>query len=394
MLVQDTSGLAEGISQASSALSKGLMERAKKQRLQSIQNMSMEDPYQPTQPQQGGTVLSNTVGEPDQQGVEGATPSAQIPQEVKPIYQQKYEQQQGRVQLLKKQAALLRGEGYPEEAKSKELEAYHTETMAQNEMLAQRKQVRSEFTEERKYETKKGEKGAEKIESIQESLAKKRMAIDMAKSSVESGDVGQFSKANIAKRLGIPELQTAKGSQLITASKEHLLGNMSRVSAKGQNIWFEKRLDDMFAKVGQSAEANLTSLEMLDGEVLMDEALTSKYQELEAQDIEKYGYAKGDLTKRARKETEQLDQKIFDRSIYRMRKLQEEEMGMKSLRRKVGKQVIEGTPLTMGTANLYIRKFGDLKTALSAAKKNGYRIPSKDEIDFYEKSSRDIRGEE
>ena len=264
---------------------------------------------------------------------------------------------------------------------------------AQRAQLEQEKRTGKQFIEERKFQAKRGEEGEKRIGAVQEGLVKKRMALDMARGAVESDNVGQFSKANLAQRLGIPELQTAQGAQLITASKENLLSNMSRVSARAQNVWFEKRLNDMFPKIGQSKEANLTVQEMLEGEELLDEALVSKYQELEDQDMEKYGYPKGDLEKRARKEIEPLEEKIFERTSYRMRQLEEDQAGAKAIQRRVGKEVMNGTPLTIGMANMYIRKFGDVKQALSAAKKNGYRIPSKEDIIFYEKAPRQARKE-
>ena len=111
------------------------------------------------------------------------------------------------------------------------------------------KQNTRNFHEDRKYHTDLAKKGLEHVNSLRESLPRKASALQMARNAVQSGEVGAFSKANLAQILGRPELQNASGSALLTASKENLLSIMARVSGRAQNQWFERRASSMFAQL-------------------------------------------------------------------------------------------------------------------------------------------------
>ena len=171
------------------------------------------------------------------------------------------------------------------------------------------------FVEDRKYHSEKIKEAEKKVSGLREALPRKKVANSMAMNAVQSGEVGAFSLANLAERTGFKELATAKGAQLSTASKENLLSNMSRVSAKAQNQWFEQRLSSMFPQVGQSREANETIMEMLQAEVDTDEAYMKNYDKISDEDRKKFGYVREDIEKRARKETEKEETEIFDRML-------------------------------------------------------------------------------
>lgn len=244
------------------------------------------------------------------------------------------------------------------------------------------KEERDKFEADRSYHTGFSKESDKQANSLRESLPKKEMSLNYARQAVESGDIGYFSPDKLADATGVDLFRTAKGAQLITAGKENLLSNMSRVSAKGQNQWFEQRLNSMFAKIGQSEEANLTVQEMLEGELAIDQAYLSAFDNLASQDQEKYGFEKKDIEKRARNFIKPYEKEVMNRSSYRMKQLEEKEKGLNKMQAEVGKNVIKGTPLTMAMANLYVKKFGKEK-ALSVAEKNGYKIPTKEEFMIY-----------
>lgn len=234
------------------------------------------------------------------------------------------------------------------------------------------------FQKERDYHTQFSKPIEEKVEKLRESLPKKENALNLARDAIETGDVGFFSKDNLAGATGIDAFRTAKGAQLITAGKENLLSNMSRTSARAQNLWFEQRLNSMFGKIGQSREANLTVQEMLEGELALDKLYEDTFDELSEEDDSKYGYVKKDIDKRVHNAIKDKSKEIFNRQSYRIRELEEQEMGLEKLRAKIGKNVIKGTPLTFAMAKLYKDKFGE--NALQVAKKNGYYIPTIEEF--------------
>jgi len=243
------------------------------------------------------------------------------------------------------------------------------------------KTVREDKIEERKYHTGYSKAAEEKANSIRESLPKKEMSLDLARSAVENADLSYFSRDKLADITGSDLFRTAKGAQLVTAAKENLLSSMGRVSARAQNIWFEQRLNSMFPKIGQSREANLTVQEMLEGEAQMDKAYLGEFDRLVKEDESKYGFVRKDIEKRARDAVKPIEKDIMKRTTYRMREIEEQELGLSSIKQKVGKNVIKGTPLTLAMAKLYKEKFKE--NALDMAEKNGYYIPTIEEFQAF-----------
>lgn len=260
---------------------------------------------------------------------------------------------------------------------------------AEESRLRKEKYQHQKFLEERKYHTDYSKKAEENISKIHEMLPGLENSLDLVRDSVESGNVGAFSWANLSRRLGLPELQSAKGKQLETAVKENLLSNMSRVSARAQNIWFEQRLNSMIAQAGTSKEANLSAQEVLEAELAMKRSYLTAFERIAEEDEQKYGYVRKDAEKRAHAASKPLEKQVFDRQVYRLKDLEEQEKGDSSLKKSVGQKVTKGTPLTIRMAKFYKEKFGD--KALEVAKKNGYFVPTVDEVKLYMERPREYR---
>ncbi len=251
------------------------------------------------------------------------------------------------------------------------------------------KRKREDFQADRSYHSSYSKKAEEEVENIRSNLSKKQMSLALSRDAVESGEVGAFSLANLAQRLNIPEWQTMKGAQLETAIKENLLSNMSRVSAKGQNIWFEKRLNSMMAQIGKSKESNLAAQEILEGEVAMDESYVNNFDRLAKEDMDKYKFVKKDISQRAHSAAKYEEKQIFKRTSYRLKELEEQEKGLSQIKEKVGKNVEKGTPLTFAMAKLYKEKFKE--NALNVAEKNGYYIPTIEEYQMIRANPQEFR---
>lgn len=248
---------------------------------------------------------------------------------------------------------------------------------------------RTTFESDRAFHTKYSQKDVEEANQLRSSLPKKELALDLSRNAVESGETDYFSLNKLADATGIDLFRTAKGAQLIAAGKENLLSNMSRASAKAQNVWFEQRLNSVFPKIGQSNEANMTVQEMLEGEELLDRAYLNSFDKIASEDTEKYGYERKDIKKRAFDEIKPIERQIIKRSSYKMKEIEEREKGLSKMKSEVGKNVIKGTPLTMAMAKLYVDKFGD--NALDVAKKNGYDIPTYEEFEIYNMTPQEYR---
>jgi hypothetical protein len=252
--------------------------------------------------------------------------------------------------------------------------------MATSEMNRRKLEQDRSFAE-RKFHTEGTKDIKKKISTVRESVPRKKMALTMSRDAIESGNIGSLSWANLAERTGFKELQSAKGSQLATASKENLLSNMSRVSARAQNQWFEQRLSSMFPQVGQSQAANLTAQVMIESELEMEENFLNTYERLAQEDKEKYGYVREDIEDRIYKELSGKDDDILNKAMYRTRQIYEDELGSSELEKMADKKVPSGTPLTPYMAKIMTKKYDQsFDRTIENAKKLGYRIPTKEEF--------------
>ena len=269
--------------------------------------------------------------------------------------------------------------------------AQHAKDISLRENREREKLERERFESERTYHTGFSKEAEKEVEGLRNSLPKKEMSLNFARDAIQNGDVSYFSLDKLADVTNQDLFRTAKGAQLITASKENLLSNMSRVSAKGQNQWFEQRLNTMFPKIGQNQEANLTVQEMLEGEVAMDKAYLNEFDRISEEDQKNYGFVKKDINKRAHNAAKAKQKEIFQRTTFRMKEIEEVEKGLSELKKEVGKNVPRGTPLTLAMAKLYRDKFG--KEAQAVAKKNGYYIPSVEEYKVFRSTPQEFREE-
>lgn len=245
---------------------------------------------------------------------------------------------------------------------------------------------------DRAYHSQYTLKQDEKVNALRESIPRKEMALNFSRDALNSENVSFFSPDKLADATGLDVFRTAKGAQLIAAGKENLLSNMSRVSARAQNVWFEQRLNSVFPKIGQSVEANMTVQEMIEAEVAMDKAYLSAYDRISEDDEKNFGYKRSDIEKRARAEVKPLENHIMKRASLRMKELHEQEEGLTKMKERVGENVVRGTPLTLAMAKLYVNKFGK-ENALAVAEKNGYYIPTKEEFVSFQKTPTEFREE-
>lgn len=245
------------------------------------------------------------------------------------------------------------------------------------------------FESERAYHTQFSKPIEEKATALRGLLPKQEMAIDYARNAIESGEVGAFTMNHLADIFNADSLRNAKGAQLILASKEQLIPNLGRISAKAQNIFMEKRIASMIPQIGLKDEANLTMQEMIEGEAAIDRAYLSELDRLTEQDMKEYGFTRKDIDKRARSNANVKEKEIVKRTSYRMKEIEENSKGLSKVKKEVGKNVSKGTPLTLAMAKLYQEKFGD--NALKVAEKNGYYIPTKEEFMMFEQRPSEFR---
>lgn len=240
------------------------------------------------------------------------------------------------------------------------------------------------FLKERDWQTKQGEKFAADISGLRKSLPLKEAALRQARTALESENLGMFSKDYLADITGIPALRTASGAALNLAVKENLFSNLSRVSAKAQNLWLEKVMAGAFPQKGQTKQANLMVQEALEAEMKLDQAKMEIYNQLAEQDRQRQGYVQGDtIEQRTYNALEPIEKDILDRTTYRSRVLYENEKGTKKLQELANKKAPQGTPLTRTMFQVFLQKTGSPEEAIKRAKQLGYIIYNNDKVQEY-----------
>jgi len=244
-----------------------------------------------------------------------------------------------------------------------------------------KKENTRKFETERAYHTQFTKKVDDKMSALRTALSKKEFALKQAKEAVLSGEIGPFSLANIAERTGYKELQSVKGAQLLTAAKENLIGNISRVGAKAQNMWIEQRFASQFPEIGKPQETNEMATAILEGEMEMDKNVLTSYERLSKEDENKYGFVKKDIEQRAYKEADIKNEEVLNKTSYVTRDIYEREKGIGWLDENKNRRAVKGTYLTPSMAKVFIYEFkGDKEKALQKAEQLGYQIPTQEEV--------------
>lgn len=428
LVLQDPSGLAQGITGAGSALGQALQtlgtrKYEKEQKQEEIKRLRNLEEEKRLRTQKGGTVLQGLLSQlkPNAsiKDVQGIMAQA-IKQGVDPSIVQNFAQQytpiikeQARTQAAQSFLQNILGQGAPQgdiveegEISTPQGTVYEQldgvpNGMTQSKIDAlisspypelqalgkqydnKRIEARKNFVEDRNFHAKGLAKTEENIEKLRKTLPRRERVLNLARSAIESGEIGQFSQNRIADIIGGPigdALRTKSGAQFGLAAKENLVTNLGEISARGVNMFMEQRLLDAFSKVGQSEAANLAVQDFFEAENDIEKAYLKEYDRLAAEDERRFGYKRNDLAKRATEASKDEEQKIFNRSSVRQRQLQEREKGVPWMYKQTEKKVEKGTPLTPEMYRIFIEKLGDPEKALIRAKQLGYKIYPPNEL--------------
>lgn len=230
------------------------------------------------------------------------------------------------------------------DAKEKsEATKYAANVAAENKQIKQQRDI---FEADRSYNEKKSEGFQKVVSGLRQTIPRKENAQILARTALESKDLGAFSRDNLANILGRPELRTQSGVALNLAIKENLLTNLSRVSARGTNKWLEQVMIGAFPQTGQSLESNLTAQEAIEAELALDKAQVEVFDRLFQEDMKKQGYVGGDIEQRVFQELIPFENEIRDRTSYRTRILYEQNKDISQLKELSNKKPPKDTPLT------------------------------------------------
>lgn len=159
-------------------------------------------------------------------------------------------------------------------------------------------------------------------DEIAESLPRKESALHLMEDAIKNENLSFFSKDKLADFTGIEAFRTAKGAQFIASAKEFFLGNIKRAGAR-PNQWIEQQISKMLPLIGRDEAANLTVLEAFKSEMKLDEKQIELTNKLSEEDVNEYGYIKGNLPQRVRKEMKTFASEEQDRLEKELRSIDE-----------------------------------------------------------------------
>lgn len=165
---------------------------------------------------------------------------------------------------------------------------------------------KEEFAKEQKREERHSEISKETLKSaskIAESIPQKESALGGMIDALESKNLGFFTLDNLAELTGIEAFRSPEGAAFKAESKEFLMGNLSRIGAKGLNQWIEKQVNEMSPKIGRSTEANLIVSEILKGEIDLQKKQVEITNRIADEMEKEHGYVRRDLASQVQKET-------------------------------------------------------------------------------------------
>lgn len=227
------------------------------------------------------------------------------------------------------------------------------------------------FEKERAYQSERSNKYLDKASELATALPERKIALESAKSAIQSGEMTPFGGDFVADILNIPQLRTASGAQLATAAKTNLIGSLAQVTGGRPNQFIEKQINNAFAKAGQTQEANIAQLDIIKAKLDIDEKLAEATDQLADQYRQQRGYVPESIDRDVRKMVKPYADQRMKELAYDLRENLEKEIGINVL-----KKVPNGTPLTLKTAKAFLDKYGD--KAEEMAIKLGYEIPSEE----------------
>jgi len=242
----------------------------------------------------------------------------------------------------------------------------------------ERKLNRAEFQNERAYNTAKAEPFIKKVDSEREALPFMNANINAMESGLE--DVAGLSRDYFANLFNSPQLKTASGAAFSSGIKDYLIGDISKITGQ-KNQWIEKQMSSALPQVGNSKEANQSLIEGLKFKRDIIQKRADITADLQKHYMETLGYEPGDLSRIVDEASKPYIKQREEKLAYDLRKIKEQDKGMKWMSAQIGKKVVKGTPLTLEMGNLFLRKFGTYEKAAKAAKELGYVIPDEDVID-------------
>lgn len=236
--------------------------------------------------------------------------------------------------------------------------------------------------EEAKEQRARGSKLLEKRDLSRETLLQRRADYDIAEQTILQNpkDIGSL-KNFASEAFKLPQLKTAPAAAFSSAMKDAFVNSIRAIPGARPNQWVEQQVQQAMARIGQSDEANLSALAVGKYKIELEEAENQIIDEIEEELKSKGEKFTGEASKELYYRLKPVAEEKQFELAYKLKELQEKELGEKELRKRVFKSVPKGTPLTPQMAQILLEEAGnDEEKALKAAKKLGYIIPTDEQL--------------
>jgi hypothetical protein len=241
------------------------------------------------------------------------------------------------------------------------------------------KEIRRKFEADREYHSKRSDPIINAAEQVVKNAPINRTLIQQQRRDIASGNTSGVIPF-LVEKLGLESYRDPESARFKTASKQRFVESIHELGGAGArpNQFIEQQLTSAQPALGRSEEANQGVLDL--EEFIEDMKLQrAKYElELAEQDLEKFGYARNDISQRADKMMKDYTEQRQDEMAYDIRKRHEDNLDDTQLVQEiVSGNVPYDTPLTMRVARiLMIKNNDDEKKATAEAKRLGFRFPT------------------
>lgn len=260
----------------------------------------------------------------------------------------------------------------------KEKEAQQREDIA-NRKLQQRE---SEFSQkqnldERKFAFQTNQDYQKSVTKTRESLKQQQDSFNALQYANANGDLGFWSKDNLANLTGIAGLKSTQGAIFQNAAKNYFLGDIGNIPGRSNQL-LQRTLLDSYAKIGTNQEARDSVLQIYQGKINKLQRYLDTYDAIVREETEKYGYVQPNIEARVNQRLENVYKEEDRATIQRIKNI-EKGLGFYYSRDFSNPDnylnAPKGTPLTQPVVNYFLqRNNGDPRLAQAEAYRNGYRV--------------------
>lgn len=228
---------------------------------------------------------------------------------------------------------------------------------------------------EKEFQRSRSTKYLDKISAAAEGLPERRIAVNSAKTAIQSGEMQPFGGDFWADVLHAPQLKSASGAALATAAKTNLIGSLSQISGARPNQFIEQQIDRAFAKAGQTKEANMAQMDIIEAKLDIDEKVTELANQMADEYAQQLGYVPENIDREVQKAVKPYAENRMKELAYDLQRNIEASQKPQELQKL--KHVPVGTPLTVEKAQILLEKAGgDEQKAKKIATALGYEIPA------------------